>query len=882
MSKLNLLLLEEDTLRAKLIRSIFEDSGIDYNIAHISAPEQLSTETATHAPDVILSGNFQGIDGRKAVISFLDSLGNNIPLVTITNPIGDEYALSLMKAGAFNFVLKERLENVPAAVKTAIEKYHLSEKREQVLNDILPREAMMKEAERLARFGSWKQDTAANTLWWSDQHYRILGYEPGGVAPTWANFTARVHPDDVDFVMHAIDEAIKNQERAQYTFRVKGGNEEIRYIHAEIYVTRDKDFNVTLVTGFLRDMSEHVQAEIRSVESEENYYNLFENNPCSLTLIDIDTQKILAVNRATTALFGYSREEFLQMDATAVLPTRELVRYSNILAKGGGAVIAGTGERGSWEIRRKDGTTIFVEINTSDLKFKAGMARLVQATDVTDKIISIKRLQESEARLIDSQRIAHIGSWEVNFQDGEEPIKWSDETYRIFGLDPETHKITEELFYSLIHPADVHILDRAVKKAYANNGMYDAEFRIILPDGSERLVSEMGEMTIDTSSGRLLKVSGTAQDITERRNARLMREKSEANLRSIFENTDTAYVLLDLSLKVVSFNGQAHKFSLEHLDKPIAEGEEAVSYFSHITQAVVKKSLRDALNGANLGYEVNYPTDGGTNKWYYAHFYPVWDNDARILGVVMSLRDITQRKTSELQEKKITTELIQRNKDLEQFAYIISHNLRAPVANILGITEALNDDLEQEERDLFMAGLYDSVKKLDNVITDLNRILQLKNGLNENKEKIQFSSLVNEIKYTIGGGGTQEMFQIRTDFDDVDEMVTLKSYMHSIFYNLISNSIKYKKPEIIPVIEISSKKIINGIELTFKDNGLGIDMEKNGKLLFGLYKRFNQDAAEGKGMGLFMVKTQVETLGGRISAKSKVNHGTEFKIEFLN
>lgn len=879
MSKLNLLLLEEDILRAKMMQSIFEQSGLDYKVSHISMPEQLPSAIEKSAPDVVLSGNFHGVEGRKSIIHVLDASGRKIPFITITNPIDDEYAISLMKAGAFNFVLKEQLAKVPAAVKNAIEKYHLSEKREKFLDDILPREAMMKEAERLARFGSWKQDTVANTIWWSDQMYRILGYEPGEVVPSWDNFTRRVHPEDLDFVVQTIDEAIKNQDKAQYAFRTMGAGGGIRYVHAEMYVTRNKDYNVTLLNGLIRDMSEHVQAEIRSVESEENYHNLFENNPCSLTLIEIDSKKILDVNRATTQLFGYTREEFLQMDAMAVLPEKELTRYNKMLEEGGRRQKI-TGEKGSWEIMRKDGSTIFVEVNTTDLKFDGRMCRLIQATDVTDKVLSIRKLQESEARLIDSQRIAHIGSWEVSYEDGEEPIKWSEETYRIFGLDPDKQNITEELFYSLVHPQDIHLLDRAVKAAYNNNGIYSAEFRILLPDGSERLVSELGEMTLDHASGRLLKIAGTAQDITERRNARMMLQKSEANLRSIFENTDTAYVLLDTTLKVVSFNGPAHKFSLEHLDKPIAEGEEALSYFSHITQAVVKKSLRDALNGANLGYEVNYPTESGVNKWYYAHFYPVWDNDARILGVVMSLRDITQRKTSELQEKKITTELIQRNKDLEQFAYIISHNLRAPVANIIGIADALKDDLDQDERDIFMSGLYDSVKKLDNVITDLNRILQLKNGLNENKERIQFSNLVNEIKYTISGGGTREMFQVKSDFEEVDEMVTLKSYMHSIFYNLISNSIKYKRPELVPVIEITSKKVANGIELVFRDNGLGIDMDKNGKMLFGLYKRFNQDAAEGKGMGLFMVKTQVETLGGRIGVKSKVNHGTEFKIEF--
>jgi signal transduction histidine kinase len=118
---------------------------------------------------------------------------------------------------------------------------------------------------------------------------------------------------------------------------------------------------------------------------------------------------------------------------------------------------------------------------------------------------------------------------------------------------------------------------------------------------------------------------------------------------------------------------------------------------------------------------------------------------------------------------------------------------------------------------------------------------------------------------------------IISDFSAVDEVLTLKSYLHSIFFNLISNSIKYRRHDVKPVIEIVSSKKENGIELLFRDNGLGIDMARKGEEIFGLYKRFHPHI-EGKGVGLYMVKTQVETLGGRISLTSEVNKGTEFKI----
>jgi signal transduction histidine kinase len=110
-------------------------------------------------------------------------------------------------------------------------------------------------------------------------------------------------------------------------------------------------------------------------------------------------------------------------------------------------------------------------------------------------------------------------------------------------------------------------------------------------------------------------------------------------------------------------------------------------------------------------------------------------------------------------------------------------------------------------------------------------------------------------------------------------MFTVKSYLYSIFYNLTSNSIKYRRADVQPILTIESHKLKNKIEFVFKDNGKGIDLHKNGDHIFGLYKRFDT-TTEGKGMGLFMVKTQVQALGGTIKIKSKLGEGTEFILRF--
>jgi len=224
-------------------------------------------------------------------------------------------------------------------------------------------------------------------------------------------------------------------------------------------------------------------------------------------------------------------------------------------------------------------------------------------------------------------------------------------------------------------------------------------------------------------------------------------------------------------------------------------------------------------------------------------------------------------------------DLIQRNKDHEQFAYIISHNLRAPVANIVGFAEALVlPQLPDETRKKFKAGLLSSSHKLDMVIRDLAHVLEVRRYADEPREPISFSSLAKDISLSLSNIIEKEKVELKWQFG-VDEITAIKSYMHSIFYNLISNSIKYRQPAVAPVIEIESRRSGNNIQLLFKDNGMGIDLATRKDQVFGLYKRFHPHI-EGKGVGLFMTKTQVEAMGGKITILSEVGKGTEFKMEF--
>lgn len=243
------------------------------------------------------------------------------------------------------------------------------------------------------------------------------------------------------------------------------------------------------------------------------------------------------------------------------------------------------------------------------------------------------------------------------------------------------------------------------------------------------------------------------------------------------------------------------------------------------------------------------------------------------------MQDVTERRLAEQEREKMVSNIIQQSNNQEQFAYIISHNLRAPIATIMGLANLLKETDSKEDAYKIQQHVVTSVIKLDDVISDLNKILQVKSEITEHRELIYFENIVKDIKFSISNLIEKEHVSITTNFDAINKLHTFKGYLHSIFYNLISNSIKYRQREINPIVTITTEKLNDRIRIIFQDNGMGMDLELYGDKIFGLYKRFHP-YIEGKGFGLFMVKTHVEVLGGTITLFSEPNKGARFIIEF--
>lgn len=702
---------------------------------------------------------------------------------------------------------------------------------------------------------------------------KILGYDwDEDIAVACCDW---VHPDDKENVRKVF-------EQASTKFGVPLVVEcKLVSKHGEIFFTEGTITNMLHVAGIngyvsnLNDITRRKTAETALVKSREKFLNLVNTVNGIVWEADIEPFQSTFISKQAEEILGYPIERWLKEPyfwETHIHPDdreRILANYLQYETQN---------KSYDFEYRMiaSDGRIVWFKDNVTVI-FKEHKPKYLRGimVDITDQKNAEQEIKVKEQHY--KNLIKQSSSAIILLDENGKFLYQSLAVEKIVGYKVEEESHTNA--FQFVHPDELEEVKKLYEDLLNNPGKsVTREFRFLHQDGHYIWIEGTITNLLHDESIKALIVN--YHDISERKYAQAELEKSEANLHTIFDNSDTGFILMDKNLGIVSFNKPAEKFSEEDLNKTLASGKDAIEYFSADRQAFMRKKLMDALDGKPMNHEVKYSQTDGTSRWYYMRFYPVYNQDKKIFGVVIALNDVTERKTSEIQRQSITQELLQRNKAQEQFTFIVSHNLRSPVANILGVSQLLNDaELTEEERNEMINGLVASAKKLDEVIVDLSQILHVTKSVKENEEVVKFKDLVHDIETSLANRLENNPIKIVSHFSECGEMRTVKSYLHSVFYNLISNSIKYRRHDIDTVIEITSSCKNKQLQIKFKDNGLGIDLEQKGDQVFGLYKRFHKNV-EGRGMGLYMVKAQVESLGGSISLSSKINGGTEFLITF--
>lgn len=254
--------------------------------------------------------------------------------------------------------------------------------------------------------------------------------------------------------------------------------------------------------------------------------------------------------------------------------------------------------------------------------------------------------------------------------------------------------------------------------------------------------------------------------------------------------------------------------------------------------------------------------------------------DGSVKAMVFNYRDITERKHHEQERELLIHELTKHNKSLRQFSYITSHNLRAPLANMLGLLGLINlNSIEDPSLKEILEGFNVSTNSLNDTINDLLKILFIKENTAIEQEEVHLYSLFQKVTSQVSTLLEEVDPEIELNFQQDCAINFNRAYLESIFLNLLTNAIKYRSANRKLRLTVKMREYDTKSVLSFQDNGIGLDLEKCRSKVFGLYQRFHNNL-DSKGLGLCMVKSQMEALGGTIDIESTVDAGTKFILTF--
>ncbi|ASU31996.1 PAS domain-containing sensor histidine kinase [Mucilaginibacter xinganensis] len=309
----------------------------------------------------------------------------------------------------------------------------------------------------------------------------------------------------------------------------------------------------------------------------------------------------------------------------------------------------------------------------------------------------------------------------------------------------------------------------------------------------------------------------------------------------------------------------------ELLAKPIHE------FIYHEDKHLTAGHRENLLNDVPLlNFENRYVTKSGGIVWLHWTSMPI-ESEKVVFAIA---RNVTHKKRIEDDRNLLLTNLTELNNDLKQLAYMTSHDLRAPVSNLISVFSLLDvskiEDQETLEFIEMMRTTTDSLKvTLNNFVDNLIE----KNNLGVTVAEISFNECLTSALQPLQSLVKNSRAVLRVDFSAAEKVEFNKGYLESIFLNLISNSIKYSKPDSFPNISICTKRVNGRTRLIFSDGGMGFDMEKAKGKIFGFNQKFHEHT-DSKGIGLYLVYNHVTSLGGQIAVESRINEGAKFTISF--
>jgi two-component system sensor histidine kinase/response regulator len=489
-------------------------------------------------------------------------------------------------------------------------------------------------------------------------------------------------------------------------------------------------------------------------------------------------------------------------------------------------------------------------------------------------------LRRSEERLAAGQKMAQIGSWEWDVITNK--VIWSDEQYRLFGLEPGEQEATYDLYLSFVCP---DAREDAIKWFNAVRAMKKSsrmDILIVRPDGKERILNSWADVVLD-EDGNVVRVVGTSQDVTEREKAERALGQSEERFQLVSRATNDAIWDWDFATNEISY-GESFG-TLFGYPAGVSNWELEASRFHPDDRDKLMASLSAFFASREEAWssEYRYLCADGSYAFVYDRGYVVRDVEGKPLRMVGSMMNITERKRaeSELRAAKIDAEAANRSKS--EFLVNMSHEIRTPMNGIIGMTDlALETDLNRDQRE-YLGMVKSSAHSLLGLINDILDFSKIEAGKLE-LEAIDFSlrDCIGGLLKPLGIRADQKGLELVADIasDVPDYLGGDPMRLRQILINLTDNAIKFTERGEV-VVSVSNQSIIDGeseLHFSVSDTGIGIPQEKRAAI-FEAFAQADGSTTRtygGTGLGLSIASQLIQKMQGRIWIESKVGEGTVF------
>jgi PAS domain S-box-containing protein len=494
--------------------------------------------------------------------------------------------------------------------------------------------------------------------------------------------------------------------------------------------------------------------------------------------------------------------------------------------------------------------------------------------DLIIREVDKKALEENLRR---TNSMPRIGSWEVDLINQQ--VLWGKVTKEIHQIDDDYTPSLENAIKFYKEGYSRNKITKLVANAIENNIPFDEELQIVTVKGKDIWVRAIGQA--EFINDKCVRLYGIFQDINTFKVAEIELNKVNEELNAILDSSDITIKRTDTNGIITYFNEGAETL-LGYKSEELVNKETPALF--HDKEEIIEKGkvlskeYNKEINGFDVLTTLSREDKVDSRKWRYIK------KDGSSIDMQVSITAIKDKNKNIIAFLFIGTDitkLTKQNAQLASFAQIASHNLRAPVSNLISLLD-LHDICETTEEKEFTFGKFRTViAHLSDTLNTLIEAIKIKETKQSKKEikTLYFSEILKKTEEIIPEEISRLNAVITSNFSAIDTIKYNESYLESIFINLISNSLKYSSPERPPRIEVTTTLNEGKIELKITDNGLGIDLKKYGHKLFGLNHVFHRHK-DSKGVGLYIVKNQIESLQGTISCTSEVHKGTTFTVTF--